>query len=443
MKLSDYTYVVDTQRGIIWFNTLNNIFSYLKKDMYNECAPQGDFDVNILEAKYPQIYSEFVEKKFIIPDEVDEFALLQNEYKGDASKSSDVFDITLLPSLDCNLRCWYCYEKHIKGSHISEGVAESIYKYVQSIAAGKDMPSHIHVEMFGGEPLLYFKEELYPLLKRLKDVVEEHSKTTSFFFVTNAVCITEDTIPLFKDLNANFQISIDGYREKHDTVKFIPKTKEGTYNHVMKVVHLLTKELDNTYINLRINYDDQTLSHLPELIQDIDDVDRRKIGVHLERVWQTSGCLNRHNKQLIDIVNQFLRHRFEVSYMNLSRRSHSCKSSKENQCIISYDGKVYKCTGRDFTDDFSEGRLQEDGNILWNEEKLQKRMKICTYDNALCRACKMLPLCWGPCNQKLLESGTSEDVISRYCQLNLMEMPLDDYIRYRINNEVIISRNHE
>jgi len=79
-----------------------------------------------------------------------------------------------------------------------------------------------------------------------------------------------------------------------------------------------------------------------------------------------------------------------------------------------------------------EGYLQQDGKIKWNEEKLSKRLGIVTYDNHLCKACKFLPQCWGPCNQKLLEDKN----IERFCQLKLMELSLDDYIIYGFNNNL-------
>lgn len=132
---------------------------------------------------------------------------------------------------------------------------------------------------------------------------------------------------------------------------------------------------------------------------------------------------------------------FNISYMNLFRRSYSCKVSKYNQIVISYNGDVYKCSGRDFTDAMAEGKLQADGSVEWEEDKFKKRLAIKTYDNDMCRDCKLLPLCWGPCCQKQLETIPND--FQRFCQLNLMEMSLDDYVIYRFNNEMIYQRNNE
>lgn len=72
--------------------------------------------------------------------------------------------------------------------------------------------------------------------------------------------------------------------------------------------------------------------------------------------------------------------------------------------------------------------------------KLEKGVSQKTYDNNHCMSCKLLPLCWGPCNQKLLE--TPGDVM-RYCQLRNMELSLDDYVEYRFNNELLKTNTYE
>lgn len=438
MKISNYTIFVPYGKYMIGYNTIKDAFIYLPEKEYHKLFVEGSITTE--ESPY---YVKLVENGFLIPEEQDEFQELIEEYNKEV-QDSPIYHLTLLPSLDCNLRCWYCFEQHIKGSRMLPDVQTGIINHVISTFEQNSNLTMLAVELFGGEPLLYFKEELFPLLRQIKTYLEEIGKTVYFTFVTNAVCITEEFIPLFKNLgNVGFQISIDGYKDKHDKVKFIPETREGTYDRVIHTVYQLTQELENAFVNLRINYDDKTLSYTESLIKDLVDVDRRKITIHLERVWQTGTHLNRDNETLKQVIKLFLVNGFRFSYMNLFRRSYPCKTSKKDHVTISYDGKIYKCTGRNFTDEMQEGMLLPDGSIKWDEEKLAKRMAIKSYDNELCRACKLLPLCWGPCNQKLLESGTSKEAISRYCQKNLMEMSLNDYICFRFNNELLNQKQYE
>lgn len=432
MKESFYNIYVPLSDKIIAYNTLRDNYALLSMPVYNKIQ---EGKISELEIKDSETLKE---TGCVVDEEINELELLKEEYASVVSKENGVYELTLLPSLDCNLRCWYCFEHHVKGSRMASVVQDNIFQYVSTLLE-KENIQYLNVEMFGGEPLLYFEEELYPLLKRIQTVAEEKGKGVSFFFVTNATCIKEKHIPMFADLKAKFQISIDGYKEKHNQVKRDVNSKEATYEKVMNIIHLLCNSYDECYINLRINYDNETLQHIGDVIRDIVDIDRKKLGIHLERVWQTTGDKDSSNwvKNAIKLI---LGNGFTCSYMNLSRRSYSCKTSKVNQSIISFDGKVYKCSGRNFTPELQEGQLNATGEIIWDTDKLQKRLGIQTYKHEKCESCKLLPLCWGPCAQKQLEYPNE---ISRFCQLENMEMSLEEYVYFAFNNQLINNKLYE
>ncbi|MBR1542941.1 MAG: radical SAM protein [Bacteroidaceae bacterium] len=428
MKESFYNIYAKQPYGwTICYNTRFSSFALLPKLVY-KLITSGNID------KIPPQYIAPLEAcGCLLNDNIDEFQQLLEEHEKVVSADNSNFELTLLPSLDCNLRCWYCFENHVKGSHLSSQTINNILKLIHNICNNKKI-DHINIELFGGEPLLYFEEELYPLLKDIENIAGTSHKSVSFFFVTNATCITEDMIPLFANLKAKFQISIDGYKDKHNKVKKdIRRKDEPTYQRVMEIIRMLTKSYPECYINLRINYDNKTLIHITELLQDIEDIDPSQLGFHLERVWQTKADTN-VTMSVKDAILMILRSGYTVSYMNFSRRSCSCKTSRINQAVISYDGKVYKCSGRDFTNELQEGKLTDEGTIEWQEEKLQKRLNIITFSDPRCKKCKMLPLCWGPCNQKLLEHPDRHE---SYCQLNNLEISLEDYIFVEFNNELL------
>lgn len=432
MKASNYNIYVPVSNQVICFNTLQETFALLPFSQYEQLI--GGKINNLRE----DILLLLKENGCIVDDDINELELLEKEYDCSVSEKNPVYSLTLLPSLDCNLRCWYCFERHIKGSHMTSLVQENIVKYISGILCQETI-QHLDVELFGGEPLLYFEEELYPLLLKIKETAINMGKTTSFFFVTNATCIKRHHIPLFKELEAKFQISIDGYKDKHNEVKFDFKTKEPTYEKVLNIIHDLCNSYEHCYINLRINYDNETLQYIPEVIKDIADIDRRKLGIHLERVWQTKRNEN-SGDSLKEIIKLILGYGFTVSCMNLFRKSYSCKTSKHCQSIISYDGKVYKCSGRNFTTELQEGILLPNGNIEWDKQKLEKRLNLKTYTNNQCLSCKLLPLCWGPCAQKQIEHPGN---IKRFCQLELMEISLEDFVYFAFNNQILRNKIYE
>ena len=279
MKLSKYNIVVSRNDRVIIFNTFRNTYTLLSKDFCQMLLDNSCLDYL---QKYPnKLYDKLYRGGIIIDDDVDEYQYLVKEYEKEVLESS-VYNLTILPSLDCNLRCWYCYEKHIKGSHLNLEIQDKIAKHVEAVFEKNTSLECLNVEMYGGEPLLFFDSELYPVLKKIKDHVAKLNKYVNFFFITNGVCINDFNIQNFSDLNASFQISIDGYKTTHDKVKFL-KGKGGTYDHIINVIHLIVKQDTFMSVNLRINYNDETLEFLPKIIKDLQDVDRNKIRIHLER----------------------------------------------------------------------------------------------------------------------------------------------------------------
>ena len=91
-----------------------------------------------------------------------------------------------------------------------------------------------------------------------------------------------------------------------------------------------------------------------------------------------------------------------------------CRDDAENQATINYNGLVYKCTARQFKSDNNEGKLTEDGQIIWND-KYFKRMSI-KYGNSFCRSCKIYPICHGGCSQTKLEADTIQGCLFGYSE---------------------------
>ena len=423
MKNSYYNFYVPCATGTLCFNAKSDKFLILSSRVFQLLSERHYEQIN------PALIKILSLNGFIVDDEENEYENLLKEYH--CSDQKKKYTVTLLPSLDCNMRCWYCFEKHITGSHLSSIQQNSIKLYVSRILSRDDV-NHLHFSLFGGEPMLYFAEEVYPLLMECYAYAQKIGKKVTTSIITNGTFINEQTIPLLKNLNAGFQISIDGYRDKHNAIKKNPVFKNGTYDIVIKAIHDVT-DAYNTNINLRINYDNQTLKHLCDIIKDIEDIDRRRIKIHLERVWQTKAAAS-PEVNISDVINEFLSHHFIVSYLNFYRRDYACNMDLKNQVVLSYDKCVYKCTGRDFTTDFQEGELTKDGHILWDEHKVGKRLSVKTYDLPICHSCRMLPQCWGLCSQKMLENAGPKDSM---CPLKSMEMSIEEYICYRFNNEYI------
>jgi uncharacterized protein len=97
-------------------------------------------------------------------------------------------------------------------------------------------------------------------------------------------------------------------------------------------------------------------------------------------------------------------------------RSIRCYADRFHHTVINYDGKIYKCTAN-FEKEV--GVLQDDGIIKWNENVMSALYANATFENEKCLNCKHLPLCLGPCTQKMKENK---------CLLDSAEISYEQFI---------------
>ncbi|NVO11744.1 MAG: radical SAM protein [Bacteroidales bacterium] len=428
MKLSCYNIFVEKNGNIVGLNTMKNNYVLLSKNKYQELLNHSE-DLFEFASQNEKIYDTLIDHGFIIPNdrnELNELRLCNKEVSFNRH-----YDLTIIPSLDCNLKCWYCWETHIPNSQMSNEVMDRIRKHVSLELAHNNIDS-LSLEWFGGEPLLYFNEVTYPLVSSIKNLLDANKKSFKTSFITNGVLIDKPMLEKFKELNPKFQITLDGYKEKHNKVRVSKSGGEGTYNRIVDNLYLITEMLNDTHIRIRINYDDNTLKNIEELVLDLNDLDRSKVSIHLERVWQTSKGNKPDNKLLHDTIMLLTANEFSVDYGNFIPRYNSCKTDRYRQAGINYDGRVFKCTGRPFIPENSDGELAETGEIIWNRDRLANRIGRSTFELDMCLSCKMLPMCVGPCSQKCLERDWKN--MENQCTLKTLEMSIEDFVVFSFNN---------
>lgn len=433
MKISAYTYFVSKKENVICYNTFSDSLILISQNAYNNFIAN---DLISFRNNYPKVFDAFVNNGFIIDDDKNELDLIRKA-NYDIVHKSKYYHLVILPTIDCNLRCWYCFETHLRG-RISTEIKKRITKHVQRKIDKNEIDS-LFLDFFGGEPLLNFAEDAYPLAKDIQNIMENNNLTFYTFFTTNATLIDVDMIDKLIEINPSFQITLDGCKERHDKIRFYKRNARGSYDDIIKSIHLINRNIPKAKINIRINYDEHTLSKVDEILNDLIDLDRSRIEIHFERIWQVPGKVE--NRKLIDMINLFSLNGFHVSYLNWRKDSCSCKADRINEAAINYDGSVYKCTGRDFISEKKEGLLLDNGDIQW-KKGYEERFEKATFENKKCISCKMLPVCLGPCSQKILELKDKED-ISNVCMFNALEMKFDEYIELLYNNRVLYDRYNE
>ncbi len=417
----------------ILFNLQKNNFIVLRKELA-EIVKNHRNNVNALKDIHPELYLQMEKNGMIIPEETNEVAQIIKNWEA-ADNSQNYFSMIINPTLNCNLKCWYCYEEHDRKPIMNAEIVESICYLIKKKTATETLKD-LNISFFGGEPLLGFEKVIKPILSFAAEECRERGINMSSNFTTNGTLLTEEIFLFLKKLNLtnriNFQISLDGNNLYHNNIR-IGHHREPTYHTIIKnIKESITHEFS---VSVRLNYTAENILTFIDVLEDFRDIsetERKLLSFNFQQIWQDQA-INKDIQQRVEKVkNIFTDEGFFVSSDKIHHR-HNCYADMEHNIVINYDGNLFKCTARDFKPEDREGCLTKDGELLWNN-KFRQRMAI-KYSNKACLACNILPICNGGCTQNKLEAHDTNT-----CYRHMSDLDKEEYIKKRLE-ELIMMHN--
>lgn len=407
MKLSKFNTFINYQNKVVSYNATSNEFMLLDPFLFDLLESTKN-NITELEEVHPDFYQELIKNCFIVESNLDEIKMVK-DHSSLVDHNESHYLLIINPTMNCNFKCWYCYESHVNNSKMTPQTIESIKKLITKIVSNERIKS-FSLSWFGGEPLLYFKDVIKPISEYTLELCEKYNVTLNSDYTSNGYLINKETVDLLKRYRTSqIQITLDGNREKHNTIRYISKSK-GSYNVIIKNVSLLCEK--GLSVRLRINYTKETLEGIRDIINDLKIYTKKQrdfLQIAFHQVWQDDSNLT---EEINTIIKEFRNKGFFVTtHDNPDNVRTSCYADRVNHSTINYNGEVFKCTARDFNFKNKEGELTDEGNIIWNE-KYDKRMNS-KFKNTPCLECNILPICNGGCSQHAIENENTD-----YCIYN-------------------------
>jgi hypothetical protein len=379
-----YNYAVDSV--MIITKDVKNIIDLYKSKIDNLCAI------------HPDLYNELKNRSYVVRDDIDERVSIMENIRSELN-SSKKFDLTINPTLDCNLRCWYCYETLIPDSKITSNTLDSIKYLIENIAR-KQKLEELNLSFFGGEPLFKTREVILSLINHAKRQCELHGKILNIHFTTNATLLSLDIIKKISllKLNVSIQVPFDGGRDQHNLTKKINHSIGGydiSLRHVRYALEFGVK------VAIRCNYTSKNIGSFQYLIDDISKfplVCRNRVTFQFQQVWQDIPETSTY-KEVDDIRTLLSKNGFDNNLEGQGAIASFCYADFENSIVVNYNGDLFKCTARDFKTENRIGVLLPNGNIQYNEKYKTRRD---SFFNEECKECVILPICT-ICSQKRYE----------------------------------------
>lgn len=425
MKSSDYNFIINRNQKTYWYNGVTHSFFTLSEALGKKIEIAMN-NPDIIETASKTLYNKLFEGGFIIADDINEIEHIQN--LNEKAVNDNTVRLTILPTLNCNYKCWYCIQDHVAGTKMSTEVRGKVKRLIENKAKDTNI-ENISIEWFGGEPFMYF-DVIEDICKFANKIEKETGVKVINTATTNGYFLTKDKIPFLNKYNfVRFQITLDGVKESHDKVKF-QKGLNSAFDRVLTNINTMLAEMPQLNLLLRINYTRENLSTkiVNEVCKFIKSEFRNRVTIMPRKVWQVATDESYQNTTK-DIWERFQTAGFKIQNTSIIHDFVPCYTCRQNFIAINHNGHLLKCTANDdLYRDTPLGIISDDGLLIWDEEyerKFQKR----SFDNEKCLKCKYLPICMGVCPKNYQPE-------EHHCKKNVMDLTFEDSIVNEIENAI-------
>ncbi len=358
----------------------------------NSTADPGDWDT---------LKGDLIGNGFLIDSRFDEFEVLkaQNQIGRFANRS---LALTIAPTLECNLKCDYCFEdkkKDVMTAEVETSLIHFVDKKLETLKV-------LNLSWFGGEPLLKL-DTIENLMGSFNQLCKKHGAAIPpASIITNGYLLTKKTAERLRAANIlNVQVTLDGPPEIHDKRRKL-KNGKGTFDAILDN---LKNALEILRLTVRINVDKQNedaFSDFMKLWQ--REGFSKKVPFYFGRVVSNtkscadiaSSCLN--SKEFSETIVRKYKEAKELGLTNILypnlRKSGYCLADNLNGFVIAPSGLLFKCW-----EEISCGVERSVGHLSQRSPappQVMNRVKYLNWNPFLvdnCKDCSILPICVGSC----------------------------------------------
>jgi len=381
---------------------------------------------------------------FIVPYEKDELATVKLE-RAIFRYNRDTLGITIVPTMDCNMCCPYCYEEKNK-SVMSPEVQDQLFKFVKMYLDSNPNIKKLFTSWYGGEPLMQ-KEIIFDLSEKFISLCEEKDIVYSSSIITNGVLLDVETaLKLVNECNIKHaQITVDGMKEMHNKRRILING-EDSHGIIMQNIEDCK---DIIAIVVRINVDKENISEIEELIRFFLEergwAQNPKFYLAPVEKYDNESCVVEKSscfqgEDFADVVEKHRRIRYNLSRESVmdeffsKRRPVFCGFEALYAHVVDSEGYLYSCWHHAGNKERSTGHINKKFVInseyaKWLLSDLPDQCEECTY----------LPMCQGGCGDKRIfkNNGEPHCFHTFYSYKDTLKLAYEDYISQKSRKETM------
>lgn len=360
------------------------------KKIYYNLLTHEMIAINFSELDSSEARNYLIENWYLVPEQHDDKQLVDEcravlTLMDSWPKKIHVFHI--FATLDCNARCFYCYEKRIPGSNMTMETAVRTVEYMKEQAKG----NAIEIVWLGGEPLIN-----YPIISFISGELREKGLKFKSFMYSNGFLFDSTMVEKAKNLwnLEKVQITLDGTRKVYGKVKAYVTDVPDPFDRVLQNIRSLLRAEIIVYIRLNIglhNYMDMRdlVDYLCGYFKGEDN-----LKIYVSPLFELVKYTDENKEFMYDLLKELnsklgrLYKREKNSGFSRRIANGSCMASGREAVTILPDGKVGICNG--ITYDVIVGDIYTKKIDVTIREKFGRRF----YREDKCRFCPIYPDCY-------------------------------------------------
>jgi uncharacterized protein len=375
-----------------------------------------------------------MEDGFLVEDRrVDDHRLRQHLDRASDGVPGTLF-VTLMPTLQCNLACTYCFQKDFPAftkmsSHTEDATLEWILRAIDERGLRT-----LHVHYFGGEPTTR-KDFCVRTAEILGSAMKARGGNFVWQMTTNGVLLD---VPFAKKMEQYgegvFKVTIDGDKESHDSGR-VYRDGRGSFDVIYDNVVALAKS--GVRVRIGGNFKPGEAGSYEKLLDRLtaSGVSRLLEGVNFKPVEDKSTCTSCPSQdhtetQTLVQLNKSLERRKMIAPIlkgeALEGLLGPCELHWKHSYTIDPEGRVYKCPAIAGMPNMQVTEVDSRA-----AEKIAPLLELRPWEQ--CGDCAYMPVCVGGClGSKFINTGRRDQVL---CKKDTFEVSFRETIKNRYTAE--------
>ncbi len=422
---------------ILLYNTYSGTFGIMDKETQEiYYALDGIKEVLLDNGEMEQNFQVMIKYGYVVDSEMDELARFKLE-RLNMSVRNNVLNLTIAPTMACNMRCPYCYEDK-NGKVMTEETKGELIRFVEARLVADAGIRTLSVNWYGGEPLLQ-KRIIYDLSEEFIQISQKYKVNYDASIITNGVLLDRETAKkLHDECSVNrVQITIDGMPEIHNKRRIFANGG-GSFDIIINNIQQC-RDFFDIYVRMNVDrFNEQDVKNFLKFsVEELKWDDNPQIYIapvdnYTERCTHSSTACFAHS-EFAQIANNFQQMNYKINRDRVKneffphRSVIHCGAEQQNTYVIDPEGNYYNCWMLIGDAERRSGHISEPFAVTtkyyeWLNSEIPHK----------CEACEYLPMCAAGCGYfRIIKKEEPNCTTTFYSYKNTLRLAYKDYIKQK------------